>query len=201
MGADDRDTAADLAERRGETYAFYEAAEDSAVLAGEAAGDLAGTAVETVLDVGTGSGYVGVRIREATGARVVGVDVNPEACRRARENGVEAVRGDLVGAFADGAFDAVAFNPPYLPASDEAAWDDWFELAVTGGETGRELVERFLESVERVLTAEGVVYLLVSSLTGVEAVVEHAAAQGFSAIALADAAYPGETLTVLKLVR
>ncbi|MDZ7701723.1 MAG: HemK2/MTQ2 family protein methyltransferase [Halobacteriales archaeon] len=201
MGANDPDTAADLAERRGETYEYYEAAEDSAVLAGAAAEDLAESGVATVLDVGTGSGYVGARLREATGARVVGVDVNPAACRRALENGVESVRGDLVAPFADDAFDAVAFNPPYLPASAEAEWDDWFEVAVTGGETGRELVERFLEAVGRVLRTGGAVYLLVSSLTGVDAVVEHAAAQGFSAAALTDATYPGETLTALKLVR
>lgn len=201
MVADQSGSATALAERRGERYDVYEPAEDSAVLAGEVVDDLADAAPALVLDVGTGSGYVGHRIAEATGARVVGIDVNPEACRAAVEAGVEAVRGDLTAPFADGVFDVVAFNPPYLPATNEAAWDDWFETAITGGETGRELVEAFLDDVGRVLAPDGVGYLLVSSYTGVDVVVDYAAARGFSAVALADASFPGETLTVLKLVR
>lgn len=185
----------------------YQPAEDSALLAGEAVDDVRGAAAARVLDVGTGSGYVGARLAEATGARVVGIDLNPEACRRARERGLDVVLGDLVAPFRDGAFDIVAVNPPYLPAVEEgefvevAEWDDWFDVAVTGGETGRELVERFLDGVGRVLAPDGAVYLLVSTYTGVDAVVERASARGFSAVALADAAFPGETLTVLKLVK
>lgn len=199
--ADQSETSEGLAERRGERYDVYEPAEDSAVLAAEVVEDLADAAPALVLDVGTGSGYVGRRIAEATGARVVGVDVNPEACRAAAKAGLEPVLGDLTAAFDDGVFDVVAFNPPYLPATPEAAWDDWFETAVTGGETGRELVEAFLDGVGRVLAPDGVSYLLVSTYTGVDAVVDHAATYGFSAVALADATFPGETLTVLKLVR
>lgn len=190
-----------LADRRDENYDVYQPAEDSALLAGEAASDLAGLDVTCVLDVGTGSGYVGARLAEATGAMVVGIDINVAACRQARERGLEPVVGDLVTPFRGNSFDAIAFNPPYLPATDLTAWDDWFEVAVTGGETGREVVGQFVANVGHVLAANGVVYLLVSSLTGVDAVVERAAEEGFSAVALTDASFPGETLTVLKLVR
>lgn len=199
--ADEADRGRALADRRGQDYAVYQPAEDSALLAGEAAADLVGTAPSTLLDVGTGSGYVGARLAEATGARAVGVDVNREACLRARERGLEPVVGDLVGPFRDHAFDAVVFNPPYLPATAAADWSDAFDLAVTGGRTGREVIERFVDDVGRVLAPDGVVYLVVSSLTGVEAVVERAADRGFSAAALEDASFPGETLTVLKLWR
>lgn len=201
MAEDAEDSLDALAERRGQRHEVYEPAEDSAILAGEVVDDLAAAAPERVLDVGTGSGYVGSRLAAETGARVVGIDVNPSAVRRAREAGLEAVRGDLTGPFRTGVFDCVVFNPPYLPAMEDAEWEDWFETAVTGGETGRELIERFLDAVGRVLAPDGVVYLLVSSLTGVDAVVDHASSRGFGAVALADVTYPGETLTVLKLVR
>lgn len=201
MAEDGEGTVSDLAERRGEHYEVYEPAEDSAILAGEVVDDLSDATPELVLDVGTGSGYVGARLAADTDARVVGVDVNPAAGRRAREAGLEAVLGDLTTPFRADVYDAVVFNPPYLPAMEAAEWDDWFEVAVTGGATGRELVERFLDGVGRVTVPDGRVYLLVSSLTGVEAVVEYAANRGFSAVALADATFPGETLTVLKLVR
>lgn len=189
----------DLAARRGIETEVYDPAEDSRLLA-----DVASDAVEsddTVLDVGTGSGYVASTVAAETGARVVGSDLNPHACRRAREAGVAAVRADLVAPFRDGAFDAVLFNPPYLPADAAAAREDWMEVALTGGETGREVVEAFLDDVGRVLAPSGYALVLVSTLTGVDEVVEYAGAHGFSAAALADRSFPFETLTVLKLVR
>ena len=75
------------------------------------------------------------------------------------------------------------------------------ERALSGGESGREVIEPFLDVVGRVLAPDARVFLLVSSLTGVDAVVDRAAENGFSAVALRDESFPFETLTVLKLVR
>lgn len=194
----------DLAERRGVETEVYEPAADSRLLAEAAAADL--DAPERVLDVGTGTGYVAARVREATGARVVGTDLNPHACRRARENGVEAVRCDLLAAVS-GPFDAVTCNPPYLPdipgdaGGTDGAREDWLSVALSGGESGRAVVERFLDDVGRVLAEGGAGFLLVSTLTGVDEVAAYAGERGFHAVALADANFPGETLTALKLVR
>ena len=188
-----------LADLRGEQEQVYQPAEDSRLLADAATDVLEGD--ELVLEVGTGSGYVAATLAAETGARVVGSDLNPHACRQAAGRGVEAVRADLVSPFRDGAFDAVVFNPPYLPTTPAEAGDDWMEVALSGGETGRVVIEPFLESVGRVLAPDGVVLLLVSTLTGVDEVVDLAAAQGFSAVALVDEPFPFETLTVLELVR
>ncbi|WP_440990048.1 HemK2/MTQ2 family protein methyltransferase [Haloarchaeobius baliensis] len=191
----------DLAERRGIETEVYQPAEDSHLLAEAAIADgVSGTVVE----VGTGSGYVAERIAAETDARVVATDLNPHACEQARErseHGVGVVRADLVAPFRDGSLDAVVFNPPYLPADDAAARNDWMEVALTGGEDGRAVIDPFLDDVARVLAPDGVVYLLVSSLTGVDDVVDRAAANGFSAVALRDESFPFETLTVLKLLR
>lgn len=177
----------------------YEAAEDSALLAGAAVEHV--DPDDLVLDVGTGSGYVGSTIRDETDARVIGTDLNPHACRRAADSGLAVVRGDLLDPIRADAADVVTFNPPYLPRDPEMEWDDWFEVAVTGGETGRETIERFLDDLGRVLAPDGTAFLLVSSLTGVEEVVGYADDHGFAAVAIEDASYPGETLSVLKLVR
>lgn len=189
----------DLAERRGFDTRVYEPAEDSALLAG-AVLDAVGPD-DRVLDVGTGSGYLARRVGQETGAESVGIDLNPHACRRAREAGVQTVLGDRTEPFSGGSFDLVAFNPPYLPVDPEAQWEDWFETAVSGGATGRSVVERFLDDVGRVLVPDGVVFLLVSTYTEPATVVEYAGERGFSAAAVEDATFPGETLTVLKLWR
>ncbi|MFB6172522.1 MAG: HemK2/MTQ2 family protein methyltransferase [Haloarculaceae archaeon] len=177
----------------------YQPAEDSELLAATAADYLVGG--EVVLDVGTGSGYVAERVADATGARVVGADRNPHACRQARDRGVEAVRADLVGPFRDGAFDAVLFNPPYLPTDPDREWSDWMELALSGGETGRRVIEPFVRAVPRVLAPEGRVFLLVSTLTGVDAVRNLARTAGLTTEIVAEESHPFEKLVVLRLVK
>ena len=184
-----------LAERRGVETDVYRPAEDSALLARAGARRVSGLALE----VGTGSGWVARRVAEETGARVLGSDVNPNACRRARERGVEAVRADLLAPFRDGAFDAVLFNPPYLPTDPENEWDDWMETALSGGESGRALIDPFVDSVGRVLAPDGVVLLLASSLAGFEAVVARAERAGFAVETVVEESYPFETLSVLAL--
>jgi release factor glutamine methyltransferase len=189
----------DLAERRGLDVDVYEPAEDSRLLAETALDHL--DSPGWVLDVGTGTGYVGARLRNTTGARVVGADVNPHACRRARENGIEVVRADLLAPFAPGSFDAVTFNPPYLPTDPDAERDDWLAVALSGGESGRAAIARFLEDVGRVLAPGGAAFLLVSTYTGVDEIAADAGDAGFHVAALADLSFPGETLTVLRLFR
>ena len=207
MGSPDSDTdsgdksdAADrpsLAEQRGVEGHVYQPAEDSALLAEAAIDDMADP--ERVLEVGTGSGWVAEQVAGETDAHVVGSDLNPHACRQARDRGVAAVRADLVAPFADDSVDAVLFNPPYLPTDPDNEWGDWMEHALSGGEDGRRLIQPFLADVGRVLRPAGVVYLLVSSLTGYEVVVDLAHEAGFETTELRQESYPFEVLSVLRL--
>jgi HemK-related putative methylase len=174
----------------------YQPAEDSRLLAATAADGIDGEAL--VLDVGTGSGYVGARIREMTGVRVVGSDINPDACRQAAQRGLPVVRADLFGPFRDGRFDAVVCNPPYLPTAPEEEWDDPMERALSGGETGRAVVNPFVDGVGRVLAPGGRAYLLLSTLTGPDAVRARARAAGLSTRLLAEESHPFERLLVFE---
>lgn len=189
----------ELAERRGLETTVYEPAEDSQLLL-EAAREGV-TASDRVLEVGTGSGYVAAELAAETGARVVGSDLNPHACRAARERGVQTVRADLVAPFRDAVFDAVLFNPPYLPHVEAAERDDWMESALTGGETGREVIAPFLASVGRVLAPDGAVWLVLSTLTGVEEVRALAREAGFAVRTAREESFPFEKLLVLELSR
>jgi release factor glutamine methyltransferase len=187
----------DLAERRGVETEVYGAAEDSHLLARAAV--MRAEPDDLVLDVGTGSGYVAATVAETTGARVIGSDLNPHACRRAREAGIEAVRADLVAPFRDSSFDLVTFNPPYLPTPEGDERDDWMERALSGGESGREVIEPFLDTVRRVLVPGGRVLLLVSSLTGIDAVRDRARNNGLTTRVVEEESFPFERLVVLSL--
>ncbi|MFB6307723.1 MAG: HemK2/MTQ2 family protein methyltransferase [Haloarculaceae archaeon] len=194
---DDDDSVPNLAAQR-DVETVYQPAEDSRLLA-----ETASESVERgdrALDVGTGSGYVAAEL-ESAGARALGSDLSPLACEQAEAAGVPVVRANLLDPFADGAFDVVAFNPPYLPTPSENEWDDWMEQALSGGEDGRRLVDPFLDDVGRVLAPDGEAFLLISSLTGIEAVREYARERGLASEEVASEKHPYERLVVLRLAR
>ena len=194
----DGDAGDGLAARRGvDDAVVYQPAEDSGLLAEAAVAEARGR----VLEVGTGSGWVAARVASERDLDVVGSDLNPHAARQARDRGVGAVVADLLAPFRADAFDTVCFNPPYLPTDPENEWSDWMEHALSGGESGRELIEPFLADVGRVLAPDGVVLLLVSSLTGYDEVLELIDEAGFAAAPVVEESFPFETLTVLALRR
>jgi release factor glutamine methyltransferase len=103
--------------------------------------------------------------------------------------------------FRDGSFDTVAFNPPYLPTDPDNEWDDRMERALSGGESGREVIDPFLDAVGRILRPDGIVLLLVSSLTGFDTVVDRAERRGFTVSTVRQESYPFEVLSILRLDR
>lgn len=171
----------------------YEPAEDSFLFAENLAVDEG----ERVLDMGTGSGLLGV-IAAAKGGRVVAVDVNPYAVRCAKNNAalnnvrgnVAFLRGDLFTAFSEAAkFDLLLFNAPYLP-TEPGEGASWLERAWAGGASGRQVIDRFLDDITTYMSEEGRVLLMQSSLAGVEETVRRFGEKGLAARVVAERALP-----------
>lgn len=116
-----------------------------------------------VADVCTGSGCVAIAIaRERPRASLRAIDISIDALEVARRNagrhGVSAridfVRGDLLGG-ADGPFDLIVANPPYVPERDRAALqpevvDHEPGVALFAGDDGLDAIRRLLpESAAR----------------------------------------------------
>jgi release factor glutamine methyltransferase len=130
---------------------------------------------ETVLDMGTGCGILGVIAAEKA-AKVVAVDINPYAVRCTRRNaelnGVAEkmvfLQGDMFAPIKNGKkFDLILFNAPYLPSKlDED--DVWLSRAWAGGASGRRIIDRFIHEVPCYLKMDGRVLLLQSVLSGVD---------------------------------
>jgi len=175
----------------------YQPAEDSLLLAETATERIGGD--DTVLEVGVGSGFVAERVQEATGCRLLGTDLNRAACLAARERAIPVVRADLADPVAADSVDVVLCNPPYLPTPPAEEREDPLELALSGGADGRRLVRPFLADVSRVLRPDGRVYLLVSSLTDIDAVRACARENGLDAREIAETKVPFERLVVLKI--
>lgn len=151
---------------------------------------------DRVLEVGTGSGYIAAAL--ARDADVVATDINPHAVTAARSEAVTTIRADLFAGIR-GPFDLVIFNPPYLPTREEERIDDWLEYALDGGETGREVIERFTEDVHRVLAPAARILIIVSSLTGVDEVCRLFQKNGYHVEIVSRApVFGGEELVVLR---
>ena len=128
-----------------------------------------------VLDVGTGSGAIGLALAsELPEARVIGCDVSAEALEVARANGerlgvdVEWVESDLLAAVAGRRFDLVVSNPPYVAAGEIGALEpevrDWEPRGATlAGESGLEAIERLCAEAPAALEQGGALVLEVGA--------------------------------------
>ncbi|KKH48944.1 HemK2/MTQ2 family protein methyltransferase [Methanosarcina sp. 1.H.A.2.2] len=166
----------------GATDLVYEPAEDSFLLA-DAALEEAEPGMH-ILEIGAGSGFVSAVLRaNIKGIRVLATEINPHAARCAKANGVEVIRTDLFKGLKPEnrktSFDLILFNPPYLPTSEEEKVPGWLNYAFDGGASGRETLDRFLDEVRNYLSPGGKILVLISSITGLEAVKEKMEKMGF----------------------
>ncbi len=145
----------------------YEPSEDSFLLTDAALAIIKYS--DSVLEVGCGSGVVSAVIQNNTQAKVAGIDINPYAAKCTRDNGVEAIRGDLLRCI-KGKFDIIIFNPPYLPTDKNERAGGWIDIALDGGCDGRKIIDRFLEEAGACLANRGRILMLVSTLTGIKEV-------------------------------
>jgi release factor glutamine methyltransferase len=145
-----------------------------------------------VADVGTGSGAIAVAVaKHAPHCRVLAIDISPAALAVAQENAaahglaerIEFRQGDLLaGVPAERKFAVIASNPPYVSESELAELaadvkDHEPHLALLGGATGTEIIERLIPQAAERLLAGGSLILEASPMT-IPRVVELLAAHG-----------------------
>ena len=124
----------------------------------------------TFLDVGCGSGAIGLALlRALPAARCVGVDVSAAAVDLARERrrarprrASEAVRRGIAEHAAESTarVDVVVSNPPYIPAADMTALEPEVrahedEGALCGGADGLDVIRQLLTAAPSLLRADG----------------------------------------------
>lgn len=149
----------------------YKSAEDTFL----AAENLKVSEEEKVLELGTGCGLLAL-VAAKQGARVVATDINTEAVEIAEKNArkhdisekIDFRKGNLFEPVEGEEFNVIIFNPPYLPVSEAERTESELERAWDGGSDGRELIDRFLDEVRNHLKSGGRIYLVQSSLSGID---------------------------------
>jgi release factor glutamine methyltransferase len=119
-----------------------------------------------ILDVGAGSGALGVTLQLETGAAAWATDISLAAAAVAARNAlrlgapVNFVVCDLMDAIAPASMDLIVSNPPYVPETERAGLQrevrDWEpHVALFAGATGFELYDRLVADAPRVLRPGG----------------------------------------------
>ena len=122
-----------------------------------------------IADIGTGTGCVAVALaHRLPKARIVAVDISPEALETARGNAtrlgvadrVDFRLGDLLAPLAGLRPDLIVSNPPYIPTKDIAGLDPGVRdheptLALDGGPDGLRVIERLAEQALSLLAPGG----------------------------------------------
>lgn len=124
--------------------------------------------VHRILDLCTGSGCIGIACAmEFPQSHVELLDISFEALALADDNiarhqlgdRVMALQSDLFGA-ADGKYDIIVSNPPYVDADDMSCLPEEFhnepELALAAGEDGLDLVRIMLSQARQYLADDGI---------------------------------------------
>ena len=116
------------------------------------------------LEVGSGSGILLETAKELgiKESHIFASDINEDAVEHCKGLGFNCIYSDLFDNI-EGKFHLIIFNPPYLPINPKEPPES--QLITTGGETGSEIINRFLEQAENYLEENGKIFLLTSSLT------------------------------------
>ena len=91
----------------------------------------------------------------------------------------------------------IAFNPPYLP--EDKREDIESAQTTTGGKQGDELIVKFLKEVKNHLNKDGIILLVVSSLTPKERILKVLEENSFKHRVISSQNFFFETLEVWKI--
>lgn len=125
----------------------------------------------TVVDIGTGTGIIGLTVKlERPADDVTITDISKEALDVAKENAqvlgaeITAELGNLFEPLVGKKFDAIISNPPYISEAeinvmDQSVLDYEPKSALFADEDGLAIYKRMAESIEKYLKPNGRIYL------------------------------------------
>jgi release factor glutamine methyltransferase len=149
-----------------------------------------------ILDIGTGSGIQALTALKSGASFVIASDINPEAKDYLKEHNIPFIHSDLFSSIID-KFDLIIFNSPYLPEDKREPSSS--ALSTTGGKHGDETILKFLKQAKLHLNKNGIILLLLSSLTPKEKIKKLLNKLGFHHNVIASKKLFMETLYVWEI--
>lgn len=158
---------------------------------------------DSVLEIGCGAG-LGTVLAASRTHSVVGTDISLEAVKNTRENikrnhqedNTEVFQTDLLSAVSTKSkFSIIMFNPPYLPADESTTMMDHAHI---GGEHGSEITQRCIHQASKHLYDGGRLFVVVSNLSNISAIVKTLEETGFQVEFVAERSLFFEKIQVIK---
>ncbi len=121
----------------------------------------------TLLDIGTGTGCIGISVAKYTNADITLADISKEALNTAKENSTEngvvskTLHIDILNEIPQGKYDIVVSNPPYIkseiiPTLQTEVKDHEPLSALDGGKDGLIFYERITDIAPKLLNDGGI---------------------------------------------
>ena len=151
-----------------------------------------------VLDMGAGSGIQAQTALKAGAKNVLAIDIDPEVIAHLKKQNLKAIKSNLFQNV-NGKFDLIVFNPPYLP--EDRREDKESARVTSGGKKGDEILMRFLKQAPAHLEKNGIILLVVSSLTPQNRIINLIKCLNISRKIIGGEKFFMETLEVWKLRR
>ncbi len=150
----------------------------------------------SVLDVGSGTGALGIEAFRAGAASLTSIDLSRRSVLaswlNSRLRGIPATvrRGDLFAPVAPQRFDLVLANPPYMPAASPLPPRHRMARCWDAGPDGRILLDRICAGASSVLNEDGTLLLVQSELADEQATLDQLKKAGMVPEVLARARIP-----------
>jgi len=150
-----------------------------------------------VLDLGAGSGIQAESALKEGVKSVLCADIDFKVVEFLRKKGLNVIQSDLFSNI-KGKFELIIFNPPYLPADESDNKES--RVQTTGGRRGDEIIVRFLEDVKNYLSEEGIILIVISSLTPRDRILRVLKEKGLKKEVISKEDFFMESLEVWKIV-
>lgn len=151
----------------------------------------------TVLELGTGRGYVSIVLAKTFSSirHIIATDIDPTAVTLAKRNvslndldsRISVIQGDLFAPVEGKKFDLIVSVPPQLPLTKEQVnmfipkVEPYHLTTSVGGKTGRATVDKIIHLAFQYLYPEGIVAFVHSDLIGFLETIDRLESAGFCA--------------------
>ncbi|ORX66838.1 N6-adenine-specific DNA methyltransferase 1 [Linderina pennispora] len=167
------------------------------------------------VEIGSGSGCVSAflgQVLDPQTSLILSTDINPAATQATREtaqrnlsqSALEQCQTRFVGGMQDslaGKIDILLFNPPYVvtPSEEIDCTDD--ASAWAGGICGREVLDRLLPEIGRLMAPKGRFYLVVIEQNKPEEIIDILAKDGLQGECVLSRRAGREHLSILRFIK
>ncbi len=169
---------------------------------------------EIVVEIGCGSGlvsnFLAKHLGNSNNTLFFATDLNKKACLATEKTSIQNINTlniincDLMGPLIDRLekkIDILLFNPPYVVTDAGELGSNGIEAAWAGGKDGREVMDRLFPLLDRILSKNGVFYLVCIKPNRIENIDKVLKSFGFKMSIVLNRKAGIENLFVLKILR